>query len=192
MTETNSGKVITIISGDLAALTRPLVFIPMVIAAPFVNLTAYAVLWKTSGIEFAFYTFCWWIFLLIGQHFTTEKQKTFKAKESGYNDERQKLVADMVTGAKTIKAYAWENHYIKKITSARKGQVRYVFAQMMIEAIGLAFFSNGGLIVLNNIFLMQWARGELLDPGVSMSLMAMIFYVFFGINMCVFMGLTVY
>ena len=63
---------------------------------------------------------------------------------------------------------------------------------MMIEALGLAFFSNGGLIVLNNIFLIQWARGEKLDPGVSMALMAMVFYVFFGINMCVGMGMTVY
>ena len=88
MTETNSGKVITIIAGDLGALTRPMVFLPMVMSAPFVNLTAYAVLWKTSGIEFAVYTFAWWMILLIGQHFTTEKQKVFKAKESGYNDER--------------------------------------------------------------------------------------------------------
>jgi len=27
------------------------------------------------------------------------------------NDERMKLVNDMVTGIRTIKAYAWENHY---------------------------------------------------------------------------------
>jgi ABC-type bacteriocin/lantibiotic exporter with double-glycine peptidase domain len=99
----------------------------MVIAAPFVNLTAYVVLWKTSGPEFALITFFWWIFLLICQYFTTEKNKGFKSKESSYNDERQKLVADMVTGAKTIKAYAWENHYLKKIIAARKGQVVYVW-----------------------------------------------------------------
>jgi len=27
------------------------------------------------------------------------------------NDERMKLINDMVTGIRTIKAYAWENHY---------------------------------------------------------------------------------
>jgi len=44
-----------------------------------------------------------------------------KSKESQYNDERQKLVTDMVVGARTIKAYAWENHYFDKIKAARKG-----------------------------------------------------------------------
>ena len=48
-------------------------------------------------------------------------------KESRYNDERQKLVTDMVTGAKTIKSYGWEGHYLDKLKLARKGQVWYVF-----------------------------------------------------------------
>jgi len=68
LTETDSGKVISIISGDLAAIARPLCFSTIILAAPFVNLTAYIVLAFTSGIEYALITFAWWILLLILQH----------------------------------------------------------------------------------------------------------------------------
>lgn len=43
-----------------------------------------------------------------------------RGMESSYNDERQRLVTDMIVGARTIKAYGWENHYMDKIRNARK------------------------------------------------------------------------
>jgi hypothetical protein len=98
----------------------------------------------------------------------------------------------MVVGARTIKAYAWENHYFSKIKAARKSQVWYAFAQAFLGSLGIAVFSNGGLIVLNNIFLVQWGRGDKLDSSVSMSLMAIIFYIFISVNAMTYMGMTVY
>ena len=38
-----------------------------------------------------------------------------KGEESKINDERLKLVNDLVVGCRTIKCYGWENHYMKKI-----------------------------------------------------------------------------
>ena len=43
------------------------------------------------------------------------------------NDNRLKLINDMVTGIRTIKCYAWEDHYLKKIEEARKAQQKYVY-----------------------------------------------------------------
>lgn len=71
LTETDSGKVISIISGDLQAIARPLCFSSIILAAPFVNLTAYIVLAFTSGIEYALITFAWWMLLLVMQHFAS-------------------------------------------------------------------------------------------------------------------------
>lgn len=88
LTETDSGKVISIISGDLQALTRPMCFISVIIVAPLINITAYLVLWRTSGLEYALITAAWWGVLLVTQHYTTEKTKEYKTKESQYNDER--------------------------------------------------------------------------------------------------------
>jgi len=62
----------------------------------------------------------------------------------------------------------------------------------MIGGLGLSLYQNGGLIVLNNIFLVQWGRGEKLDPAISMSLMAIIFYIFLSVNATTYFGMTVF
>ena len=56
---------------------------------------------------------------MVMQEYASRMVKTLKIKESVCNDERQKLVNDMVIGARTIKSYGWENHYISKIQAAR-------------------------------------------------------------------------
>jgi len=49
---------------------------------------------------------------MILQWFSARKSKELKVIESKINDERLKLVNDMVVGSRTIKCYGWENHYI--------------------------------------------------------------------------------
>jgi hypothetical protein len=44
MTETNSGKLISLISADLLTVERGLSFFPILLAAPFINLFAYYLL----------------------------------------------------------------------------------------------------------------------------------------------------
>ena len=69
----------------------------------------------TTGWPNALITFFIWICIMTMQHFASKKVKTLKLAESKDNDERQKLVTDMVIGARTIKTYGWENHYFDKI-----------------------------------------------------------------------------
>jgi hypothetical protein len=45
MTETNSGKLISLISADLFGVERGLSFFPIVLASPFINILAYYFLW---------------------------------------------------------------------------------------------------------------------------------------------------
>ena len=115
LTETNSGKLITIVSGDIQAVERSLAISSVVIAAPFVNVVAYSVLVFTSGWQYALITFGIWVVIMMMQEYSSRWTKTLKGKESVCNDERQKLVNDMIIGARTIKSYGWENHYISKI-----------------------------------------------------------------------------
>ena len=65
LTETNSGKLITIVSGDIQAIERSLGAAPIIIAAPFVNVTAYLILGFTAGWEYAGITFAIWIIIMI-------------------------------------------------------------------------------------------------------------------------------
>ena len=63
--ETNSGKLITIISGDYQSIERLMGMISMGFVSPFINLAAYAVIGVTSGWEYALITFTIWIIILI-------------------------------------------------------------------------------------------------------------------------------
>ena len=55
---------------------------------------------------------------------------------------------------------------------------------------GLSVYQNGGLIVIIVIVLGLWKNGMKLDVGVTMSLMAMVFYIFISVNFLFYLGLT--
>ena len=122
MTETHSGKLISLISGDLFTIEKGLSIFPVLIAAPFINLWACYLLSISVGIKYTGIVFGLWILTMFLQFLSTTQIKRLKGIESGINDERLKLVNDMVVGCRTIKCYAWENFYIRKINECRKKQ----------------------------------------------------------------------
>ena len=63
-------------------------------------------------------------------------------KDSAMNDERLKLVSDMVVGVRTLKSYGWENHYMSKITSVRRRQQGYLFIIAAMQTIGFNVFQS--------------------------------------------------
>ena len=54
----------------------------------------------------------------------------------------------------------------------------------------MSVFQNGGLYVSIAIFVPKWARGDMLDEGNSISVMAMVYYIFISINMICYWALT--
>lgn len=61
----------------------------------------------------------------------------------------------------------------------------------MIGLLGFAVFSNFGLIAILYILLMQWWREQPLDESVSIALMAMIYYIFYSVNLVTYIGITI-
>ena len=106
------------------------------------------------------------------------------------NDERMKLVNDMITGIRTIKAYAWENHYSRKVREARAFQAKKVFRQNFVGGLGFSLFQNVGMIGVLCVFLPKWYQGEELDLGDSFTVLAIIYYLFFSVNSLAYYALT--
>lgn len=182
LTETNSGKLITLVSSDIFTLERPLAIAPFGLASPFINIACYLIVWQISGWEYAVIMASLWILTFIMQVCTSRMQKGLKQSEAMRNDERMKLVNDMITGIRTIKAYAWENHYCEKVINQRNAQVKYVFWLNLIGSLGFSLFQNVGLIGILAIFLPKWYMGEEIKLGDSFALLAMIYYLFFSVN----------
>ena len=115
LTETNSGKLITLVSADIFTIERPLAVAPFGIASPFINLMCYGLIWYIAGWVYALIMIGLWALLICMQLCSSRVTKSIKGQEAMRNDERMKLINDMVTGIRTIKAYAWENHYSSKV-----------------------------------------------------------------------------
>ena len=77
---------------------------------------------------------------MILQYQSSKWGKTLKARESGLNDERLKIVNDLVVGCRTIKCYGWENHYIQRINDIRKDQMKQVMKFNIVGSFGTSFF----------------------------------------------------
>ena len=88
----------------------------------------------------------------------------------------------MITGIRTIKAYAWENHYLEKIRAQRKKQMKYVYGINITISLGFAFFQNMGLVAALCIFIPKWYMGEKIEMGESFSMLALVFFLFYSIN----------
>ena len=96
----------------------------------------------------------------------------------------------MVVGARTIKSYGWENHYYDRIAEIRARQLKYSFWVSYVGQLGFSFFQNGGLLVAMLIFAVQWGRGDYLEEGQSVVVMALVFYIFLTSGSFVFFALV--
>ena len=121
MTETNSGKLITMVSSDISSIERSLAYAPTVFAAPLVAFVCFYLVkvitnsWTDAGICAGM-----WFLSVFMSLFTSICARKRQALNSFYSDGRMKLINDMVVGARTIKSYAWENHFYNKIKDQRK------------------------------------------------------------------------
>ena len=108
--------------------------------------------------------------------------KILKLKDSACNDERLKLVNDMVVGVRTLKSYGWEQHYLKKITNVRKKQQTNLFFINALGTLGLNVFQNLAMVAVFLIFYYEWSQGEEIELAKSLSTLAIIFFLFVTVN----------
>ena len=88
LTETNSGKLITIVSGDIQAIERPMAMVALLLAVPFVNLMVWVIIGLTSGWGYSAIVAGLWLVILFLQHQASGLARTLKGKESRINDDR--------------------------------------------------------------------------------------------------------
>jgi ATP-binding cassette, subfamily C (CFTR/MRP), member 4 len=95
-----------------------------------------------------------------------------------------------VVGCRVIKCYGWELHYIEKIKQIRQKQVGYVIRLNLVSSLGNSIFSNMGLLAVFVILYSEWNKARLLSNEDAVTVLAMVYFVFFAINTILYMGLT--
>lgn len=74
----NSGKLITMISTEIFTLERGLTMVPIVFAAPFINIICYVFIVDMVGWEYALSTFFVWLIVFILQMLLTRINYQYK------------------------------------------------------------------------------------------------------------------
>mmetsp|Transcript_1952 Transcript_1952/g.2859 ORF Transcript_1952/g.2859 Transcript_1952/m.2859 type:complete len:151 (-) Transcript_1952:2932-3384(-) len=124
--ETNSGKLISLISSDLFTVERGLVGFPNIVGAPVINLVAFIFLWRTLGWEYMALVAGIWAIIMCLQECSARITKSLKQTEGAKSDERIKLMNDIIVGCRTIKCFGWEHHYEERISQIRQAQTHVV------------------------------------------------------------------
>lgn len=115
--KTNSGKLVSVFSSDIYSIERGLYMSPTAFAAPFINIFCIILIgiilgwWYSLGLVISFF------FIIIIFHIQNNLLRKVKTQETVINDNRIKLINDMVIGIRTIKCYAWELLYLDKINA---------------------------------------------------------------------------
>lgn len=182
LTETNSGKLITIISGDIFNVERAICIFPILPAAPLITLLCLFYIARSNGLMYAVYTFIIWVLCMVVQLFINRYTRIYRAQDAMLTDQRMKLINDLVSGIRTIKSYAWENHYLAKIREIRAKQHSTVLKYNVVASIGYAVLSNAGFVVIIVIFIPMWFQGEYISTESAFSMLAMVFFLFLAIN----------
>ena len=185
---TNSGKLISVISADLFAAERSLAFTPLVLAFPVVNAFTYTLIGLLSSWVNSLIVFSVWIVMVVVQVAAGRIAKRVKMRDSALNDERLKLVNDMVVGVRTLKSYGWENHYLQKITSVRKRQQCFLFIINSLATIGFNLFQNLAVLSTFFIFYYQWSNGIEIEMAKSFAILAMVYYLFVTVNQLTYLA----
>mmetsp|Transcript_40800 Transcript_40800/g.29424 ORF Transcript_40800/g.29424 Transcript_40800/m.29424 type:complete len:117 (+) Transcript_40800:637-987(+) len=86
LAETNSGKLISLVSSDLFQIERPFSIIFMLIPIPLLNLTVSAIIGFTMGWIYALTTIILSVLMILLQYLTAKKLKTFQIKQGMIND----------------------------------------------------------------------------------------------------------
>ena len=60
----------------------------------------------------------------------------------------------------------------------------------IVQSLGSSFFQNMGLLAVFAILFPQWAMGKYLETDVTISMLSMVYFVFFAVNVLTFFALV--
>lgn len=114
-----SGKLISIVSGELQLVARGLILLPVLITGPVILIFSLCVLSFTFK-EGVLIGLVIGILILGIEVFSSYYIRKFRYLEGVFSGERLKVVTDIINGIRTIKAYAWEIPFFKLANKFRK------------------------------------------------------------------------
>ena len=174
--KSTTGKLISIVSGELQLLERGLVFITVLVTGPIILIFALFLLSFTfkEGVIFGFIV---GLIIISLETWAALYIKHLRYKEGYFSERRLKSITDIINGIRTIKAYAWELPFFKLVNKYRKKMVVTTIKNQTIESSMWGLTMGGGQIMSIAIFGYHYARGREFNYENSLASLAILGYI---------------
>jgi ABC-type multidrug transport system fused ATPase/permease subunit len=157
-----SGKLVTIVSGELQLLERGLIITPALISAPITLFFAMIMLAILFG-EAAIFGVIVAILIMGVQILSSKMMRKYRYMEGFYSDKRLKTISDIINGIRTIKAYAWEIPFLNLVSKHRRNMMKNTLKAESIESTQWGFACASGYIIGVVMFGYHWGMGRTLE-----------------------------
>lgn len=171
----STGKIVTIVSGELQTIEWGIQMAPYILIAPVSTLIAFCLI-AINFQEAAAIGFIVFVFIIIAQILMSKVSLKWKIKEGAFSDKRIDILSDAVNGIRTIKTYGWEIPFQKLILKVRDSQLGMIFRSHVVSSIGHGVFQNGGFLIAISIFGYHYGMGREFSYSRSLSTISILGY----------------
>lgn len=185
--QATSGKLISLVSGELQMLERGFIVVPTLAVAP-ISLIFSFILIGISFKEAAFFGFIVAVLIIIAGFISASFTRKFKYEEGFWSSKRLKIISDIVNGIRTIKAYAWELPFFQLASKYRSKMVWSLFKNITLESSMWGVTQSGGVICGIVIFGYHFAMGREFNYEDSLATVSILGFVSFMIFQQMYMG----
>nr|CAD7574939.1 unnamed protein product [Timema californicum] len=120
---TGSGKIMNILSSDLARFDIVCYYMNSIWVSPLSVLILLYLVWIEAGLAGGLGVLSVILFLVPTQAYFCKRSSTYRRQTALKTDARLGIMNEVITGMKIIKMYAWEKPYSKLIGNARKAEI---------------------------------------------------------------------
>ena len=171
----STGKIVTIVSGELQTIDWGIQMAPYIVIAPISTTFAFALI-AINFEEAAVFGFIVFVFIIVSQILLSRLTMKWKYKEGVFSDKRVDIISDSINGIRTIKTYGWELPFQRLIDKVRDSQLRMVFKSHIVSSIGYGVFQNGGFLIAIAIFGYHYAMEREFSYSRSLSTISILGY----------------
>lgn len=171
----STGKIVTIVSGELQNIEWGIQMAPYIIIAPISTTLGFALI----AIDFKEATvlgFVVFLIIIISQILLSKITLKWKYIEGSYSDKRVDVISDAVNGIRTIKIYGWEVPFKNLVKKLRNSQLVMICKGHIINSLGFGVFQNGGFLIAIAIFGYHFGMGREFSYSRSLSSLSMLGY----------------
>jgi len=160
----STGHVVTLTSTDVERFSLASMFWPYLVFAPIESCVVLVILIFEIGFgALAGFGILLGIFLPI-QFWFSQSYAKLRLKAAQYTDQRVKLMSEVISGARVMKCYAWENAISDRVKQVRGSEIRYVKRTAALRGLNEGLYFACVAIVGLVMFSVYIASGGLLTP----------------------------